>query len=246
MRFLAVSLVLVALCQAQTLHKGKACGAPDMPLHSTCICQPPLCQGALDSGTFKEDTELKCYCHPGYGQAGLPGVSICRGGKWDVVQDVLCKPQETSTAPGGGNLTLLVSTSLTAAASVVLSALIFAVVLCVLVKPKPCSCSYRSQVYEVLEEPDLVVVEGMEEPGTTHREDTPEPLPSYEEAVCGHTGAPSPAGSQWQMPLVLSAQPELSDGSPVAGGPVEVVDPPPSYQEAMAAACTLPENAPGK
>lgn len=76
----------------------------------------------------------------------------------------------------------------------------------------------------------------MEGPAANCTEDTPVPLPSYEEAVYGPMGAPAPPASQGLVPPVLLTQPvEAGSSSRVPGGSLEMEDPPPSYQEVMAA-----------
>ncbi|KAL8211974.1 UNVERIFIED_CONTAM: hypothetical protein K2H54_032422 [Gekko kuhli] len=236
MRCLPPLLLLVGLCAAQFLPMEKGCEEPDIPLHSAYLCQSPLCQGPLENGTFEAGAMLEYFCQPGYVLASLPGLAICHRGEWRVIQDLLCKPQGTSVAPRSSSLTLVNSIPLMAGTLVLLSAVILALTLCFLVVrtvPAPCGCT--SQAYETLEDPDFTV-EGVDGPGASPTEDTTISLPSYEEAVYGHTGAPVPAAGRGPIPLILLEQ---SGRSCVPGGSREVEDLPPSYQEAMATESAL-------
>ncbi|XP_015273748.1 PREDICTED: sushi domain-containing protein 6-like [Gekko japonicus] len=234
MRCLGVPLMLVGLCAAQFLPMEKGCEEPDIPPHSAYLCQPPLCQGPWENGTFEAGAMLEYFCQWGYVLASLPSLAICHRGEWRVIQDVLCKPQGTPVAPRSSSLTLVNSIPLMAGTLVLLSAVILALTLCFLVvRSVPSPCGGTSQAYETLEDRGFVV-EGVDGPGTSPTEDTTLSLPSYEEAVYGHTGAPVPAASRGPIPLILLAQPERSGSSRGPGGSREVEDPPPSYQEAMA------------
>ncbi|XP_060113544.1 sushi domain-containing protein 6-like [Heteronotia binoei] len=246
MRCLLVLLLLAGLCGAQLLSQGEGCGKPNLPLHSAPLCQPPMCKEPLENGSFEAGTMLEYVCQPGYTFASLPGLVICHGGEWHMVQDIRCKAQGTSVTPPASSFSLASSIPLMAGTLVLLSSLILALTLCFLVARSarsPCGCT--SQAYETLEDSDFVV-EGMNALGANHVEDASVSLPSYDEAVYGHTGASAPPAIPGLIPLVLSVQPEVSGRSCVPGGSRGVEDPPPSYQEAMAEDPLVAESALGR
>ncbi|XP_062996226.1 sushi domain-containing protein 4-like [Elgaria multicarinata webbii] len=239
---LFVGLVLVALCDA-SLFPEEGCGIPDLPAHNTYHCQPPLCEGPLGSGLFRSGTVVELYCQPDYVLAGLPGLCICQGRWWHTLRHGVCKPQGPLHPH---RIFTLASIPLVITAAVTLSALLGMFMVCALLKLRCSICSCTSSTYEALDDSDTV--EHVDELFVSQPGGALAPLPSYEEAVYGHTGEPLTLGGHGPTPLVLSqdmlACPGLYGPSHVPGG-TSFMNRPPSYQEALAAATAEAENIPG-
>nr|XP_028597984.1 sushi domain-containing protein 4-like [Podarcis muralis]XP_028597985.1 sushi domain-containing protein 4-like [Podarcis muralis] len=232
-RSLLVCLALVTLGDTRLSFRRKGCRPPEPPAHSAYRCQPPLCQEPLlDSDLFGPESVLEFYCLPGYVTTSLPALAICRGGQWNMLRDLACMPPGT---PRPDAFLSAASVPMVLAAAVIFSAILVTVVACVLLKTRLHFCRCLSS-YEPLDDP-LEQVEELDVPGL---DCSGGPLPSYEEAVYGHTGCPSPPGVQGPTPLVLSQE---------ARAPPDLCglgEEPPSYEDSLVAASTESGPAPGR
>ncbi|XP_061454056.1 sushi domain-containing protein 6-like [Rhineura floridana] len=242
---LFVCLALVTVCNTRISFKRQGCEVPDPPDHSTYRCHPPLCQEPPDSSMFKADTVVEFFCQPGYVPATMPALAICQGGQWKMLRDVMCKPQGT---PRPSALIAAASIPMVIAAAVTFSAFLVTVVACVLLKPRFHFCPCNGGSYEALE--DSSRVERVDELDANQSGSSGGglALPSYEEAIYGHTGAPLPLAGRGPTPLVFSqdtlSHPDLCGPSQSPPGGAPFLGEPPSYQEALVATSAATGNAP--
>ncbi|XP_042295672.1 sushi domain-containing protein 4-like [Sceloporus undulatus] len=226
LRSLFAGLALASLCDTKVFLHRKGCSVPETPLHGLSQCQPPLCEEPLDTGVFKPGTLMEFYCQPGYALVGLPSLTICQGGEWHTVRELVCKAHGTPHPTS-----LIVATSVPFVVAVVLTfaALTVVATACVMLMTPTCSscrCTEPANgAYEAMEDPeDMEHIDG-EEPDNGEG-----PLPSYEEAVGAHLETSLLLAGHHSVPLDIASCHEPY--GPSLGG-LPCLRAPPSYQEAL-------------
>ncbi|XP_038621452.1 sushi domain-containing protein 6 isoform X3 [Tachyglossus aculeatus] len=166
------------------LTSQKVCPKPPAPENGGYVCHPTPCQYPLTSGSV-----IEYLCDEGYMLKGDYKYLTCKNGEWDPPMEISCRlSPDTKSHPTIGVPTLSIVAS--TASSVALILLL--VVLFVLLQPKLKSFHHSRRDQGVSGNQVSIMVDGVQVS-----------LPSYEEAVYGHTGNQGPPTDS-RIQIVLS------------------------------------------
>ncbi|XP_028915870.1 sushi domain-containing protein 6 isoform X3 [Ornithorhynchus anatinus] len=166
------------------LTSQKVCPKPPAPENGGYVCHPTPCQYPLTSGSV-----IEYLCDEGYMLKGDYKYLTCKNGEWDPPMEISCRlSPDTKSHPTIGVPTLSIVAS--TASSVALILLL--VVLFVLLQPKLKSFHHSRRDQGVSGNQVSIMVDGVQVS-----------LPSYEEAVYGHTGNHGPPTDS-RIQIVLS------------------------------------------
>ncbi|XP_038621451.1 sushi domain-containing protein 6 isoform X2 [Tachyglossus aculeatus] len=163
---------------------SQVCPKPPAPENGGYVCHPTPCQYPLTSGSV-----IEYLCDEGYMLKGDYKYLTCKNGEWDPPMEISCRlSPDTKSHPTIGVPTLSIVAS--TASSVALILLL--VVLFVLLQPKLKSFHHSRRDQGVSGNQVSIMVDGVQVS-----------LPSYEEAVYGHTGNQGPPTDS-RIQIVLS------------------------------------------
>ncbi|XP_028915896.1 sushi domain-containing protein 6 isoform X6 [Ornithorhynchus anatinus] len=177
-------LMLMTLSTLLPEGLTSVCPKPPAPENGGYVCHPTPCQYPLTSGSV-----IEYLCDEGYMLKGDYKYLTCKNGEWDPPMEISCRlSPDTKSHPTIGVPTLSIVAS--TASSVALILLL--VVLFVLLQPKLKSFHHSRRDQGVSGNQVSIMVDGVQVS-----------LPSYEEAVYGHTGNHGPPTDS-RIQIVLS------------------------------------------